>query len=244
VSAIGARTLEGLSLRQAAVVAGLAYLLLITPVVYAEFNLFSKVVISGNIAQTVQNIDSHGGMFAAAILFYLINFIGDIVIAWALYVLLAPVNRALSLLTAWFRLIYTVLGLFGVLQLVLAFRLVHGTYYTKAFEASQLQAQVQLLISSFRSGWNFSLILFGIHLVLLGCLIYRSGYLPKLLGIVLAIVGVGWIVNILGPFLYPTLNLDWFFPVAFAENLLPLWLLIMGWRIKQPDPIPSRVAET
>jgi Domain of unknown function (DUF4386) len=232
VSVIETRNHEGMSLRQAAVVAGLGYLLLITPVVYAEFNLYPKVVISGNIAQTVGNIASHGGLFAAAILFYLINFIGDIVVAWALYVLLAPVNKALSALTAWFRLMYTALGLFAVLQLVLAFRLVHSTYYPKAFGASQLQAQVQMLISSFRSGWNFGLILFGIHLVLLGYLIYRSGYLPKLLGIVLAVVGLGWIGNIVGPFLYPSLNLDWFLPVAFAENLLPLWLLIMGWRIK------------
>jgi hypothetical protein len=68
-------------------------------------------VIPGNIEQTAQNIFSHGGLFLAAIFCYLIGFIGDVVIARALYVLLAPVNRALSLLTAWFQLLYATVAL-------------------------------------------------------------------------------------------------------------------------------------
>jgi Domain of unknown function (DUF4386) len=242
MSAIGTRNFEGISLRRAAVIAGLAYVFLLNPVVYAEFNLFPKVVIPGNIAQTVQNIDTHGAAFAGIILCYLICFIGDITIAWALYILLAPVNRLLSLLAAWFQVVYATLGLFCVLQLVSAFRLVHNGSYVKAFGASQLQAQVQLAISSFRSGWNFGLILFGIHLVLVGYLIYRSGYIPKVLGILIAIVGLGWIVNALQPFFYPDVNLDWLLIVSSAELLLPLWLLIMGWRIKQPDPAYTSTA--
>lgn len=173
-----------------------------------------------------------GGLFAIIILCYLINFILDFVAAWALYVLLKPVNKALSLLMAGFRVVYTVLGLFGVLQLALVYRLIHGTYYATAFGTRELQAQALMLIDSFRYGWTFSLIIFGIHLVLLGYLIYRSGYIPKLLGILLALVGLGWMATELRPYLYPTANFDWFFTVAFAELLFPLWLLTMGWRIR------------
>jgi uncharacterized protein DUF4386 len=113
---------ERLSLRQTALIAGFGYLL--GPVTYAEFSIYPKLVIPANIQQSVQNIAAHRGLFAAAILCYLIEFIEDIVIAWALYVLLAPVNRAVSLLTAWFRLMYTGIALFGMLKLVTVFHIV------------------------------------------------------------------------------------------------------------------------
>jgi len=74
-----------MSLRQAALVAGFAYLL--DPVSYAEYSLYPKLVIPGNTEQTVQNIAAHGRIFVAIIFCYLICFIGDVVIAWALYIL-------------------------------------------------------------------------------------------------------------------------------------------------------------
>jgi Domain of unknown function (DUF4386) len=94
---------DGMTLRQAALVAGFTYLL--NPVTYAEY-VYPKLVISGDAEQTVQNISSHEGAFLAAIFCYFISFIGDVVIAWSLYVLLARVNRSLSLLAALFQLVY------------------------------------------------------------------------------------------------------------------------------------------
>ena len=90
---------------------------------YAEFSIWPKLLIPGNIEETVQNISAHPQLFAAGILCNLITLIEDVVIAWALYVLLIPVNRALSLLTAWFRLMYTAIALFAVLNLVTVYRL-------------------------------------------------------------------------------------------------------------------------
>jgi hypothetical protein len=82
-----AKSYNGVTLRQAALVAGFAYLL--NPVSYAEFSIYPKLVAANNAAQTVQNISAHFGLFAVAILCYIISFIGDVIIAWALYVLLA-----------------------------------------------------------------------------------------------------------------------------------------------------------
>ena len=219
-------------MRQAAIITALAYLL--DPVSYAEFTLYPKLVVAGNAAQTIHNIDAHCGMFAAAIVCYLVNFLEDIVIAWALFVLLAPVNRALSLLTAWLRLMYTAMGLAAVMELATAFRMIARAHGTAALDSSSLQAQVDLLLSTFRFGWSFSLIVFGFHLVLLGYLVYRAGYMPKILGAVLSVVGIAWIVYELRPYLYPSANLGWIPLVGIGELALPLWLLIMGWRIKTP----------
>jgi hypothetical protein len=114
---------EGLTLRQAALIAGFAYLL--SPVTTAEFAIMPKLVIPGNIDQTAQNIVAHRGLFLAAIFCYLITFLEDVVIAWALYVLLVPVNRSASLLTSWFRLVYTAVVLYAWLNLVTVFHLLN-----------------------------------------------------------------------------------------------------------------------
>ncbi len=230
-STIQANHGEGLTLRQAALIAGFSYLL--GPVTYAEFSIYPKLVIPANIEQTVQNIGAHQGLFAAAILCYLVEFIEDVVIAWALYVLLVPVNRAVSLLTAWFRLMYTAIAFFGMLKLVTVFHLVNTPDYLAAFGAGPLRAQVKLLLGTFRDDWSIGLVLFGIHLVLLGYLIYKSRYMPRWLGVLLVIDGLGWVIDSLQPYLYPNAQLKYLFLTFFGEIFLMLWLLIRGWTIPE-----------
>jgi hypothetical protein len=171
-----AKSHDGVTLRQAALIAGAAYLL--NPVSYAEFSIYPKLVAANNAAQTAQNICSHLGLFAVAILCYIVSFIGDVVIAWALYVLLAPVNRMLSLLTAWCQLVYAAGALCSVFSLLNVYHLLVNPYYLTLFGSSQLQAQVWFQLHSLHYEWSMSLIIFGIHLVLLGYLVFRSGYIP------------------------------------------------------------------
>lgn len=80
------------------------------------------------------------------------------------------------------------------------------------------------------------LVLFGIHLGLLGYLVYRSGYIPKILGILLAIAGLGSPIYYLSPYLYPNVDLG-FIMVIFTgagELIFTLWLLVRGWKIQEP----------
>jgi Domain of unknown function (DUF4386) len=227
-----AKSYDGVTLRQAALVAGFAYLL--NPVSYAEFSIYPKLVAAGNAAQTAQNISAHLGLFAAAILCYIVSFIGDVVIAWALYVLLAPVNRALSLLAAWFQLVYAAVALCSVFGLLDVYHLLSTPYYLTIFGAGQLHAQVWLLLHSFHYEWSMSLIIFGIHLVLVGYLVFRSGYIPWIFGIALSIAGLGWIIGGFGPYVLPNANLDFTFITAFGEVIFTLWLWIRGWKVKEP----------
>jgi Domain of unknown function (DUF4386) len=219
----------GMTLRRAAVVAGFAYLL--NPVSYAEFSIYPKLISGGNIDQTVQNIAAHSGLFSVAILCYLTSFIGDVVLAWSLYVLLAPVNKALSLLTAWFQLVYAGIAIVAVLNLVAVYHLLTTPDYLTAFGSDQLHAQVMLLLHSFRYGWGFALIPFGIHLVLLGFLIIRSSYIPWVVGALLVINGLGWMIDSLQPYVMPKANLAFTTYTFFGEIVFMLWLLIRGWRI-------------
>jgi hypothetical protein len=224
---------EGLTLRRAALLAGFGYLLT-TPVFFVEFFINPKLVIRGHIEQTAANIGSHHGLFLAAIFGYLINFIGDIIAALGLFILLAPVNRAVSLLAAWFRLIYTAVALVGLFNLVTVYRMLTTPDYLNNFGSAQFYAQIDLLLHSFRYVWTMGLVIFALHLILIAALVYRSGYMPKILGLIIAIDALCLLAIELRPYFWPTANLGWVFIGTFGEIIFMLWLLIMGWRIREP----------
>jgi multisubunit Na+/H+ antiporter MnhG subunit len=127
------------------------------------------------------------------------------------------------------------MALVSLLNLTTVYRLLHTPIYLSTLGAQSLHSQVLLLLNSYRDDWSFSLIIFGIHLGLLGYLIYRSSYIPKIIGILLVIDGFFWVVNPLQPYLYPNASLGFLFPISFVELILPLWLVIRGWKIKEPN---------
>ena len=227
-----------MTLRQAALVAGIGLLIMVLAAPFAEFAVYARVVIPGNIEETVQSILAHKGLFLAGVFCYLITFICDVLVAWALFVLLAPTNRSVSLLTAWFRLVHTVIALSGLVKVVTAFRLLDTPHRGPALGSDPLHAQVELLLNSFRYEWSFSLVFFAIHLGLLGYLVYRSGYIPRILGILLAIAGSGHLVYCLGPYLYPNADVRFLMITFFGDLIFMLWLLVRGWRIQEPTVHP------
>ena len=220
-----------MSLRQAALVAGIAYLT--GPVPYAEY-VYSKLVIGHDAEQTVRNINAHNGQFLAMIFCYFIQFFGDIVMAWALYILLAPRNRSLSLLASLFQLIYAAVGLSANCNLFNVFRLLRAPEYLQLFGPGPLHAQIDLLLHTYQYNWSISLVLFGVHLVLAGYLIFRCGYIPWIIGAILMIDGVGWIIDSVSPYLFPNAHLGWISVTFFGELVFMFWLLIQGWKIQQP----------
>ncbi len=233
---------QGMTLRQAALVAGLGLLTMAIAAPFAEFIVYKKLLIPGDIEETVRNILAKRGLFLAGLFAYLITFICDVLVAWALYVLLAPTNRSVSLLTAWFRLVYTAIALFAMLKLVTVFRLLHTPDYLTLFGSDQLHAQVRLLLDSFRYEWSMGLVFFGIHLGLLGSLVYRSGYIPRILGIVLAIAGLGWLIYELSPYFFPNADLGFIMITFFGELIFMLWLLVRGWTLQEPTGSPRPAA--
>ncbi len=199
---------------------------------YAEFFVYHKLVIAGNAAETSKNILANENLYISGIFAYLINFIGDVVAAWAFYGLLKPVNGMLSLLTAWLRLVYTVISLSALLNLLTVLRLLYHSEYLTVFGADHLHAQVMLSLNAFRDGWSFAYYFFGIHLILLGYLIFRSTYIPRLIGILIILDGAGWIIFTIQPVLLPNVNLDFIGVTFFGELVLLFWLLIRGPKIK------------
>ncbi len=225
---------RGLSLKQAALVAGFTYLL--NPVTFAEAYVMPRLV-SVDPAQTVTNLTAHPHLFSAGILSYVFSALGDVVIAWALYTLLTPVNRALAMLGSLLQIVYAAVWLAAISDLGLLYRLLAVPDYSRHVRAADLSLQVVELLARFHSGWGLSLILFGFHLVVTGWLIARSSYLPRWLGWLLFVDGWAWVTDSVAIYLYPEANLG-FLKVFFAAELIfMVWLLGWGWRIREPRSI-------
>ena len=130
--------------------------------------------------------------------------------------------------------VYAGIALVGLFNLAMVYRLLTTPEYLTTFGPGPLRAQVNLLLHSFRSDYSLALVLFGIHLLLIGYLIVRSRYIPWWLGVLLVINGLGWVIDSLQPYLYPDADLGFIFITFFGEVVFMLWLLIRGWKIQEP----------
>ena len=205
---------------------------------FAEFRILPKLVVANSAAETAHNLAAHHGLFLVAIFAYYVNFFGDIVAAWGLYLLLRPVNRSISMFVASLRIVFAALGLAALLNLATANRLVTRASDLTALGQGQVDLQAFVAVGAFRSQFSFSLILFGAYLVLLGWLFWRSTHLPRWLGIVLCVNGIGWILIITGRLV--GVNLEFLFATAGGELVLLVWLIGWGTRLRDGGALESR----
>jgi hypothetical protein len=228
--------------RRAAIIAGIGYSAIFVLAIFANFVVRTGLVDPDSAATTFQNIVGSEMLFRGGLIGFLVIFLVDIVIAWALYVLFRAISPRLSLLTAWFRLVYTVfLGVaiiffFGVLALV------GGADYLSAFGQDQLDAQVTLLLEAFNSTWLVGLAAFGGHLILIGYLMVKSQFGPRVLGVLLGIAGTAYIVDTVAYGLMANYAdyADLFLgivavPSVLAELGFTIWLLWKAGRETAPD---------
>ena len=219
-------------LRKAALISGIGYLVMIaSPIAEAMFHHFADL---SNATATVRNITNNAPLVRYTIILYLINFVGDVLAAWGLYLLFRPVSRDLSLFTAWLRIIYTVMSLVAVMNLLTVLQLTSKyNNYLKAFTDQQLQAEVMSALHSFRDDWSFAFSFFGIHLMVLGYLAIVSTYVSKIVGACLVLAGAGWLTDSLQPFLYANMTLPVGMITGFGELVFTFWLFIKGMKLQE-----------
>ena len=222
----------GLSLRQAALVSGVGILVMAFCAPYAAFYVFPTLIVNGDAASTAENILRNRDLFLSGAFAYFITYTCDIIVAWGLYHLLRPTSEAGALLVAWTRLVYAGLVFFGLFNLFAAFRLLTLPAGAAALGAEAVQAQAYVMIRSFDSMSYMALILFGAHLFLLGALILRSSYIPRVLGAVLIVAGLGYAIHYAAVFAAPDLDLGFLFFTFLGELVFMVWLLIGGWTLR------------
>jgi hypothetical protein len=220
------------TLRKAAFVAGLGVLLMALTVPIVEFYIFPKLVDFKNPSQTIQSISQHTKLFSTAIFIHFITVICDVVVSWALYIFFKPVNKNLSLLSAWFRLVYTAFNIAALLNLIqiLSF-LKSGANFT-SIHSDQMPGYILHNLNSFNLQWRFGLVFFGIYLLLLSYLIFRASYVPNIVGAFLIIAALGYLIDDLKYFFYPNFDTGFLWFTFFGELVFMFWLLIKGSRIQ------------
>lgn len=227
-SDLNASSFADISLRTSAIVAGLGLLLMAILAPIANFGVFETLIVPGDATTTANNIMASPGLFRTGICIFLLVAILDVVVAWALYILLKPVNKSLSLLAAWFRVVYAAIFAISLSNLLIVLQLLNGDGFLKAFESNQLYAQVMLFFNAFTDGWDLGLVIFGLHLLFLGYLAFKSGYIPRILSILVIVAGLGYLIDNAGKLLSPNYNLTIAMFTFIGEVLLIFWLLWRG----------------
>jgi len=220
--------------RQIALVAGFGLLLMTVSIILAEVVAMAGIIVEGDATASVENILAHQSRFRFGIVAYLGVVILDLVVAWAFYVFLKPAKDNLSLLAAWSRLVYTIILGMALVNLYNVFQLLGNADYLSAFEAPQIQTQVMLLLNAFRDTWDIGYIFFGLHLTFLGIVAYKSGFVPKVFGILLLVAGISYLIDYVSLLLFPELGLGLSFIFGYGEVIFMFWLLIRGGKSELP----------
>lgn len=209
-------------------IAGLFYFMYIATSVIA--NMFGRFVFVDALV-TVNQMNTHESLFRIGFLTSLFSYVLFLLAAWALYVLLEPVNKNMALLFLLLNLGGFVILVLSHLNLFSSLLLLSGADFSQVFQPDQLQAQAILFINLYKNGSTIAQIPYGIWLFPLGYLVFKSGFLPKILGILLIADGFGLLIYIFQHFLLPGYEVISypFLGISFiAESSLSLWLLIKG----------------
>ena len=219
------------SINKTARMAGFLYLMYMVTTIVADVVFRSPLIAFGDAAATAQNIMASEWQFRIGITGDLISAVFFLLAAWALYVLLKPVNQDLALLFLLLNLSGVAIYSINLLNQFAAVLLLSGADTLKVLQADQLQSLAMFFLNLKTNGYWIAQIFFGAWLFPLGYLIFKSGFLPRILGIVMMIHCVGWLTTTLQFFLFPGYEVITYltYPLGFISEFgLTLWLLIIG----------------
>ena len=211
--------------------AGLLYVLTGIPGFFAIEYVPSKVIVHGNAAATANNIATSEMLFRLGIAGQLICQAGFIFVAFALYHLLQGVNRRHASLMVILIVVAVPIAFLNELNSIAALVLVRGADFLSIFEKPQRDALAMLFLNLHFYGFVVAEIFSGLWLLPLGLLVYRSRFLPRFMGVWLAIGGFAWVIlsltGVLSPQYYDKV-FTYTQPAVIGEIAFMLWLVIKG----------------
>jgi hypothetical protein len=229
---------------KAARIAGAVYLSMVITAPFSLIYVPSKLIVSGNAAATADNILAHETMFRLSIFGDLIGHVIFICLGIALYRLLSSVNKTWGALMVAFVLVSAAVGFLNTLNNIAALILFRGGEFLSVFDKQQRDALAMFFLRLHGQGISIDEIFWGVWLFPFGLLVFRSGFLPRWIGVWLMINCFGYVfLSVIGFFL-PAYNDKAFLylqPVLFGELAIMLWLLIKGAKVSAPQigPVAS-----
>ena len=214
-------------------VAGLLYLLQFPAAIFGTLLVPSMLIVPGDAATTARNIMASESLFRLSIVSALFVQILGIVVVLALYQVLKPVNRNMAVLMVIFLLLGVPIAMLNELNQFAVLQLVSGADHVTVFTADQVHTLVPLFLNLHAIGLSIAGLFWGLWLFPLGYLVFKSGFLPRILGILLVIGCVGYLIQSFAAFLLPNFNVNLALFTSWGELLFPLWLLIKGVNVEQ-----------
>ena len=230
------------SRKKTARMAGFLYLMFLVTLIFAEDAVRSKLIVFGDGAATANNIMASEGLFRIGFMSDLLSAVFFLLSAWALHVLLKSVDKNLALLFVLLILGGVAIHCINMLNQFAALLLLSGADYLKVFQAVQLQALAMLFLNLYKNGFIIAQVFYGAWLFPLGYLVFKSGFLPRILGILLMIDCFGVLIWFFQFFLFPgyeVITYPGLIVSLIAEFSLALWLLIMGAKDQKPASIEA-----
>lgn len=221
------------SRKKTARIAGLMYFILVLSGIFSLMYVPSKIMVWDDPAATVANIKASETLFRLGILGSLICYLSFMVLPLILYKLLNTVNKNHAQLMVVLVLVSIPISFVNIIDKIDVLTLLGDATYLSGYTTEQAHAQIMLSLESYYAGINLVQIFWGLWLFPFGYLVYKSGFLPKILGIFLMLGCLGYIIEFIGNFLFPTYGGSLFstivgIPASIGEIGICLWLLIIG----------------
>ncbi len=213
-------------------VAGVFYLLTILARVIADAFVRNRLVVSDDAAATATNIMAHEPLFRLGFAADIIAFASYIALTALLYELFKPVNRSLSLVAAFFSLVACVVQAISSLFHLAPLVLLGGAPYLSVFRVEQLQALALVFLRLRLEAYHIGLVFFGLYCLLVGILILRSTFLPRILGVLMVLAGLSYVLFLSPPLARSLLPYILVFP-GVGQISLTLWLIVMGVNVQR-----------
>jgi uncharacterized protein DUF4386 len=231
---MASKTVED-SPQQYARIGGALYLAIIVLGAFAEGFVANKLVVAGDAASTAANILASPGLWRLSVAGDLIVVLCAVPLLWIEYLLLRPVSKQLVLLAVLFNLVSLAVEAISKLFLLVVMPTLGSADYLKAFDPHQLQILASLALRSHDIAFNIALIFFGFTCIVNGYLIFRSGYLPKFVGILMQIAGLSYLTACFAALFAPAfadlITPAILLPPLIGESSFCLWLLVKGVNI-------------
>lgn len=212
--------------------AGFLYLIMIIAGGFAEAFVRGALTVHGDAATTAQNILASEQMYRFGFVADLVCLICGTFLSFIFYILFKPVNKQLSLIALIFSITAGAVMAVNLLNQQAPLLLLHSSSYLKAFTIEQLQTQSLFYLNLQSQGYNISLFLFAFYFPIIGYLVYKSNFLPRILGVIYTLAGVGYLINSLAWFLLPHLAAYLFpwvlIPAFIGEVSMSVWLIAKG----------------
>jgi len=213
-------------------IGGALYLIIIVFGMFAEGFIAGKLIVSGDAAATAHNILASPSLWSIGLAANLIIPVLAVPLLLIEYLLLRPVDRNLALLALFFNLVSLAVEAVSKLFLLAVLSPLESAQYLQAFDPQQLQALAYLAYKSHDVGFNIALIFFGCTCLVNGYLIFRSGYLPRVVGLLMQAAGAAYLTACFAALFAPGFY-DRIFPVILlppfiGESSFCLWLLVKG----------------